>query len=329
MSRSARRRNGWTLGLVSIGLVGVTALVVALFGPDVEPPAPSGLGPVPTVVEGYDPVEAPDDAPEAVLEAAPEQQLEDVAQELAGPRGVVCRLEPRVDGASARLLLDDDDGTWLAVAAAHAHVLVLSDVPEAGSGVLRIEGFSPMPVRWAAAREGAGYCVDDPIQLKPADAGVVGTVTGPPVAVSACGQPVTLDRDGDFYASADPDEPCAVEARRHFGVWEWVETIDVTPTRGRDAVVEIDAPPFDAVLPLVVADGHIRAVWDEDLPEPLVGARVITVDGASVPPSPDGFHLATGGQAGTMATIVVEAGGREQTVQMERRALSFEDWLVR
>ncbi|MBX2801594.1 MAG: hypothetical protein KTR31_28210 [Myxococcales bacterium] len=278
----------------------------------------------------------PEEGPERLLDAALEPSgppLEEVAQQLAGAEGVVCTVEPSVDGGTARLTLDADiAGDWLAVAAARAHVLVLSEIPAEGSGTLRVEGFAPEPIRWQAARDGAGSCTPDPLVLRPAEAGVVGTVGGADgpsgsFGLTACGQAATVDAEGGFFAAAVPGEPCEVVLRRHYGVWEFVERVEVVPRMGRDEVLELELPPFEAVLPLVVEDGRVGAVWDEG--QDWAGAVVHTVDGEAVPADADGFHLATGGRAGTVAEVELELDGERQLVEVPRKALTFEDWLVR
>ena len=275
---------------------------------------------------------------EAGVPEVPARPLEDVAQDLAGAKGVVCRVEPRVDGATARLTLDvdldaelDELETWLAVAAVQANVLLLSDIPEAGSGTLQVEGFAPVEVSWTGARGGAGGCSPDPLVLEPAEAAVVGRVVGPTatVGLTACGQSVRPDADGDFYAAAAPGVACVVELRRHYGVWEWTDSIEVVPEQGRDRLVTVEAPPFDAVLPVVIGDGEILAVWDDDADPRVAGATVVDVDGEAVPTDADGFHLATGGDDGVPAVLQLEQGGERFVVELERRKLGFEDWLVR
>ncbi|HHO51404.1 MAG TPA: hypothetical protein ENK18_11135 [Deltaproteobacteria bacterium] len=325
--------------LIGGGCVVVVALV-ALWGASdgtEAPPAPATpVTPVTPVapVTPVTPVAPGPPALETRLEAAlagEEQPLAEVARELAGADGVVCGVEPRVLGGTARLELDEPGG-WLAVAAVRSDVLVLSEIPEAGSGMLRVEGFAPAPIRWSGARGGQGRCEPDPLSLQPAEAGVLGTVVGcqrcsAALGLTACGQPVSLDDDGGFYAAAVPGEICVVEARRHYGVWAWSDTVEVVPQVGDDAMVEIEVPGFEAVLPLIVAGGRIEAVWEGD--EQLVGARILAVDGAPVPDDPDGFHLATGGAAGSEVQLELERDGRRSTVPLVRRALGFEDWLVR
>lgn len=262
----------------------------------------------------------------------PQIPLAERAAQLAGAEGVVCRIEPRLEGGTARLLLDGDPGLWLAVAAAQADVLVLSEIPESGSGTVLVEGFAPTPVTWADARGGRGRCTPDPLVLAPAQAAVVGTVRGAgrgAVALSACGQRVQPDGDGDFYAAAVPGEPCSVVAKRHYGVWEWQQEEEVVPRTDRDAVVELDSPEFDAVLPLVIEDGVVRAVWEVDLPRNIAGARVRTVDGEPVPGDADGFHLATGGAPGEVALVEVDLEDGTETISVPRKRLGFEDWLAR
>lgn len=317
--------------VLAIGAVGLAVLGFAVWW-SMAPPPLADAPDVPLEVDPLPPRERPVAMPEpgdAPAEMSPEE-LEARAAELAGEQGVVCRIEPTVHGGTARLVLDDDDGTWLAVAAATAHVLVLSDIPEDGSGTVLVEGFAPTSVRWIGARAGGGRCEPEPLQLTPPEAAVVGTVSGPlsGLGLTACGQRIQLDQEGGFYAAAVPGEPCVVEARRHFGVWEWNHHEEVVPKPGIDTVVSVRAPGFEAVLPLVIEDGAVQAVWGP-APEPdLTGARVVAVDGEPVPADADGFHLATGGADGEVAEVEVMLGTTRHTVELARRALGFEDWLA-
>lgn len=326
----SEQTRGFGPAVTGIAAVGVVVLVLAVWwSRSPAPPAERATDPGEEVAE-LPPLERPvagSPEPDALR---PEVDLADQAQDLAGERGVVCRLEPRIGGGTARLVLDGEPGTWLAVAAAQAHVLVLTDIPESGSGTLLIEGFAPAPIAWTDARGGAGRCDPDPVELEAAEGAVVGTVVGlrRSVGVTACGQRVVLDAEGDFYASAVPGVPCEVELRRHFGVWEWVHQQEVLPRRGVDTVVRVEAPEFEAVLPLVVEAGEILAVWGPSEAPGLVGGRIVEVDGEPVPGDATGFHETTGGAEATVARITVERGGRTETVELERRALGFEDWLA-
>ena len=82
------------------------------------------------------------------------------------------------------------------------------------------------------------------------------------------------------------------------------------------------------MLPLVIADGRVRAVWSDERGEALIGAVVVQVDGAAVPPDASGFHLATGGEPDTLAVVVAERDGERMQVEVPRLRLGFEDWLV-
>lgn len=318
----------WRARGLALGAVVVVVGAALWWSRSGEPEVIPGPAPQPTIapqIAAPQPV-APSPEGEAT---GPQPTLAEVAGELAGDEGVVCRIEPQILGGTARLALDEPSD-WLAIAAVRGDVLVLSEIPEAGSGTLRVEGFAPAAIRWSGARDGAGACAPDPLILEPAEAGVVGTVlgaVGASLGLTACGQPISLDSDGGFYAAAVPGEACLVQARRHYGVWEWADAVEVIPRAGDDVVVEIEAPGFEAVLPVVVAEGRLAAVWEGD--QTLVGARILAVDGAVVPADPEGFHLATGGAEGSEAELELQLDGRSHRVTLIRRALTFEDWLVR
>ena len=239
------RGRGFTVAVVAIGAVGLLALGLAVWR-SLWPADPGAVEAIPELTDPSRPFDRAVDWPEEGRHAPPEPLLEEEARALAGDRGVVCRVAPRVDGATARLQLEGEHTEpWLAVAAVHAHVLVLSEVPPSGSGTLLVEGFAPANVQWDGAGSDAGGCTADPIELEPAEAAVVGMVAGASadaLGITACGHRVTPDREGGFYAAAVPGEPCTIESRRHYGVWEWVDQLQVVPERGRDTVVEIDAP---------------------------------------------------------------------------------------
>jgi len=262
--------------------------------------------------------------------------LEEGAKELVGDNGVVCGISPDVDVGAVRLAMDgDDERVWLAIAAARRDVLLLADIPEEGRGTLFVEGYAPAGVRWFDARDGEGGCEPDPVVLMPPEAVVVGTVDGfaphgPNVAVEVCGQPVTLDGDGGFFVAVVPEQACDVVVRRHYGVWEFRDVAAVEPTRGGEVEVLLKVPAFLAVLPLKIADGAIVAVWDDGrgAAEDLIGARVVSVDGQSAPDDVDAFHLETGGEPDSVATLEIERDGSVDRVSLARRALSFDDWVV-
>lgn len=333
------RRQAIRIGLALVGvsvLSGLLFVGFVLSGQNIpdRPPEPEPVAPVPTASSG--PMQSRLDR---LSEAAKtERPLREAAADLVGDNGVVCGIAPRVDVGTARLTLTDEDTSrgWLAVAASRGDVLVLSDIPESGQGTLFVEGFAPTPVRWFDARQGKGGCDPDPVELGPPEASVVGRIEGfaiheTQLAVEACGQPVTLDGEGGFFVAAVPGEACEVAVRRHYGVWEYRDTVTLTPAKGDDAQVTLQVPDFTAVLPLKVADGRIVAVWsdDEEL-EGLVGTKVVRVDGEAADDDVDEFFFATGGEPGEAAEIeVVDDAGTAIVRTLHRRALSFDDWLVR
>ena len=279
--------------------------------------------PAPPPVPAPAPFTAPAPAPSGPLTVAD-------AVELAGPNGVVCPTDPVVDGARARLELATDAG-FLGVAVVAGAFQDLSDVPPEGEAVLHVEGFAPVPVRWseALAGPGQGGCDPSPVHLVPSTTAVVGTVTGAAgreVTVEACGRPTVLEEDGSFYADAEAGRPCDVVVRRHFGVFRWEDRRTLRPELGRDAVVEVDAPDVDAVLPFVLepaADGlRVTADWTR---RDLTGQVVVSADGVDAEGDPEAFHLAVGGAAGDVVDVELADG---RTVEITLRALTFDDWLV-
>ena len=252
------------------------------------------------------------------------------AVQLAGPNGVVCATDPVVDGARATLEVDPAAG-FLGVAVLGGGFLVLSEVPPAGEGVLQVEGFAPTTVRWSDDLDGPGQGGCDPavVVLEPSATAVVGRVTGAAgreVTVEVCGRPTVLEDDGAFYADATPGEPCDVVVRRHFGVMQWEERRTLTPSLGRDSVVQVDAPDIDAVVPLVLVPDErglrVAADWTGS---DLEGAVVQSIDDTPAGDAPVDFHLAVGGSEGDIATVELADG---RTIEVELRALTFDDWLV-
>jgi len=334
------QRTALVVGVSLVGLSVFTGLLFVVYVLSGEGPAPSSEpapppAPEPAPLGG--PMSMQTDLDRLVEEPVP---LATAARDLVGDNGVICSIAPSVDVGSARLSLAGDNARgWLAVAAARRDVLLLTDIPEEGEGTLFVEGYAPTAVRWFDARDGRGGCDPDPVTLTLPEASVIGSVEGfaehgPNLSVEACGQPVTLDGDGGFFVAAVPDEACEVVVRRHFGVWEYRDTVSVTPERDEELEVTLEVPGFQAVLPVKVADGAIVAVWDDGEPaveagRDVIGARVTSVDGASVPGDADGFHLATGGPLGSVATVEIERGGVTERIELRRRAMSFDDWLVR
>ncbi len=327
-------RQGGRIGRIAVlaaaaGLV-LVWLVLAIT-PSPGPPAASGgadIAPIPTRVA---PPGGTAPSVPAGVPKPPEPPLAERAQELAGPDGAVCAIRPALRGETARLELDEHDEAHLGIAAVRGEVLVLSDIPQRGSGRLLVEGFAPVRVAWEQARGGLGHCIGDPIELQPAEVGVSGRVESEDgTTVTACGHPISLDRDGGFYASAVSGEPCVVEATRHYGVWQWVERVEVEATPDREPIVEIVGPDFAGVLPLVIEQGRIAEAWVAD-PGALEGARLLEVDGVPIPEeaTADDVHLQTGGEPGTVAEVTVERDGQRARIELSREKLDFDDWLVR
>ncbi|MEN0062658.1 MAG: hypothetical protein AAGA48_10945 [Myxococcota bacterium] len=323
------------IGLVSISVFSGLLFVVFVLG---QQPTPSEAPPPSAPASKFGgPTSMQTDLDR--LTTQPQVPLREAAQELIGDNGVVCGIQPTIDVGTARLALaGDNDRNWLAVAAARGDVLLVSDIPEEGEGTLFVEGFAPRAIRWFDARGGRGGCDPDPVVLSPPEASVIGEVQafaphGSNLIVEVCGQPVTLDGDGGFFVAATPEEACVITVKRHYGVWEFRDSLTVTPTKGEEAEVTLEVPAFVAVLPLRVAEGRIVAVWDdggdEGTTESLMGARIVRVDGEEVPGEAEGFHLATGGETGEEALLELEREGEIVEARLARRALSFDDWLVR
>ena len=276
------------------------------------------------------PVVAPPPAPSQVepAEPAPAFTLDD-ATELAGPNGVVCPLQPALPSGVARLEADDDEA-FAGLAVIAQGWLVLSEVPPEGEGTLHVEGFAPQALRWSEALEGPaqGGCEPSPVTLEPSSSAVVGTVRfaeGREVTVEVCGTPALLDGEA-FYADAEPGVDCVVVVRRHLGVVQWEAERVVHPQLGRDAEVLFEAPDIDAVLPLVLEPGgdglRIVADWAG---HDLAGRQLLAIDGEAVEGPPVDVHVAHGGDVGTEAVLTLDGG---EEVVVERRALTFDDWLL-
>jgi hypothetical protein len=244
------------------GLIGGVAVAIAAAWWWRTTPAPRDVSELPVAapapygqLEASPPLPLPEPEPEPVISGA------EAAERLAGPNGIVCRLEPAVSGGAARLVPETPDPEWLAVALVGAGYLVLSEVPPTGAGTLRVEGFAPIDLRWDEALEGPlglGDCAPSPVVLRPAEAAIVGTVAGARgraalVSVEACGQSAPLQDDGSFYLAVADGETCEVVARRHLGVLDFAsEAVEVTARAGHDSIVELAVPDVEAVVPVVL-----------------------------------------------------------------------------
>ncbi len=299
---------------------------------------PQADAPVADPVAPPPPLDFPVAAPAPRVPPEPEPiSGSEAAVELAGANGVVCSLQPAVSGGTARLLPAEPSDAWLAVALVGAGYLVLSDVPPQGSGTLRVEGFAPVDVQWSEALEGPvgqGGCTPEPLVLTAAQAAIVGTVHGAAgrggeVTVEGCGQPAALDADGGFYLGVADGERCEVTARRHLGVLAYVsDPIVVTARAGTDTMIELSVPDIDAVIPVVIDDTlRITSVWaDLDL---VASDRIVAIDGQPAPSDAVEFYTQSGGAAGDVVDITVEAAdGSRRDVAVELAVLGFEDWLI-
>lgn len=319
-----RRRGPFLVG----GAVALTIAVASawLRSPPAQDPAVLPEAPVPPRPAPGLPTAPVPLVPEA---APPPVFTDDDALELAGANGIVCALEPPLEGGVARLELAGDEA-FAGLAVIAGGYLVLSEVPAEGEGTLRVEGFAPRAVRWSDALDGPvqGGCEPDVVTLEPSSTAIVGTVRharGREVTVEVCGTPTVLDGD-HFYADATPGEPCDVVVRRHFGVTQWDDARQVHPEPGRDLEVDFDVPDIDAVLPLVLepASRGLRVAHDwTDLG--LDGRIVVSAAGVAAGDDPVAFHMAAGGGQGTVAEVVLADG---EVVEVERRALGFDDWLL-
>lgn len=255
--------------------------------------------------------------------------------------GLVCRVSQDVGVPNASLIIDGAFDIPMP-AGVFGDRLLGPDLfsylegATAGTGTFFVDGFAPTPFSWV--RDGDQYvCVDDPVALLEADAGVVGYVRnaeGLPegrVWVTGCGTQTTTDEEGAFFLPAGAGT-CTVQGFRQDGFWQSrTERVEVTLEPGEDVEVDLTLPERPrggvgvAIRPgddgVVIGRVHPGgAAWDAGIE---AGSIVLEIEGEPYDPwDLDGFIDLVTGEAGTDVELtLLTPDGQEDVVILERRAM--------
>ncbi|MCB9674150.1 MAG: PDZ domain-containing protein [Alphaproteobacteria bacterium] len=244
---------------------------------------------------------------------------------------VTCAVEPAIESVSAEVI-DDALPDIPEVARIADGILVLPAPRKSGSGVLKVEGYVPVPFTWSDGR-----CVEEPLHLVVGGAAIVGKVfnaDGEPegaVRVWGCGSSVKTDSDGSYYLEGIPGRACTVQATRQDGVFTANSPeVPVTPRVNDDQVVDLHLPPFrTAGLGIVVRETEQGIVVDRVLSggsasdgglEP--GDVVLAIDGEDAEMlSLEEFVELALGEPGSEVELEVEGPGGVRKVTLDRREM--------
>ncbi len=249
----------------------------------------------------------------------------------------VCNLQPALAEAQAYLAVGDPsqfNGRRVPVVLGRAFLPILEEGP--GAGLLTVEGFAPLEIRWLAAHGGQpGGCQPDPLLLQPGGTVITGRVThedsGDPASrawVEGCGGLANADEDGAYYMEVVPG-PCTVMAMRQDGQLRTLsQPVEIVAEEGRDLVLDLELPGFRrAGLGIRIKSVEGGFLVEEVLPGAgaeaaglQAGDLVVAVDGEPASELDLGsFVQAVGGQEGTEVSLTIESGGQRREQVVERK----------
>jgi len=267
-----------------------------------------------------------------------DEELRALVLELEGDERMhaVCNLEPPLTLATAYLGVGDPgefDGRRVTVVYGRAYLPILDE--GRGAGVLTVEGFAPQRIEWTAVHDGEpGGCEPDPVELEPGGTVITGTVThestGDPAVgawVEGCGGLGNADDEGGYYMEVLPGT-CTVMAMRQDGQLRTLsEPVEVVAEPGQDQVVDLEIPGFrraglgvrirqveEGFLVEEVLEGggaELAGLAMDDLVIQVDGVPTIEMDLAE-------FVERVGGIEGTEVSLVLQTGGQQREVVVER-----------
>jgi hypothetical protein len=236
---SSRNRAAVRLATVSGALWLLTPMPV---------PAPATPAPTPAPIAR---TERPTTPPPRRARRAPPPPSPSATEQEAAPEPLRCALPAEVAEASSGGTLHAER-RWrpFGVRVQDGAAVVDGVHPDSVSvrGELKLDGYSPTSLV-ATRDDGVWSCTIGPLQVAAVLTGRVITRRGidaGTVTIAGCGGFTTVDRDGGFFLEVAP-EPCTLFAQRIDGMFRVrSELIDVDPSAGRDIVIDLDLPSWEA-----------------------------------------------------------------------------------